>query len=87
MKRIVVKLSGMPFDPTYEIEDDIITIGDLVRVPGSALRIHQGWRDQDGHRTGQFLHMARQERHPARQADEHQVEHPYRHKLALLPAS
>jgi hypothetical protein len=35
MKRIVVKLSGMPFDPTYEIEDDTITIGDLVRVPGS----------------------------------------------------
>ena len=35
MKRIVVKLSGMPFDPTYEIEDDTIAIGDLVRVPGS----------------------------------------------------
>jgi cell shape-determining protein MreC len=25
----------MPFDPTYEIEDDAIAIGDLVRVPGS----------------------------------------------------
>jgi hypothetical protein len=36
MKRIVVKLNGMPFDPTYEIEDDTIAIGDLVRVPGSA---------------------------------------------------
>jgi hypothetical protein len=35
MKRIVVKLSGMPFDPTYEIDDDTITVGDLVRVPGS----------------------------------------------------
>ena len=22
MKRIVVRLSGMPFDPTYEIDDD-----------------------------------------------------------------
>lgn len=35
MKRIVVELSGMPFDPAYEIDDDTITIGDLVRVPGS----------------------------------------------------
>ncbi|MGH3191907.1 MAG: hypothetical protein ACRDPY_38170 [Streptosporangiaceae bacterium] len=35
MKRIVVKLSGMPFDPTYEIGDDTIAIADLVRVPGS----------------------------------------------------
>jgi superfamily II DNA or RNA helicase len=35
MKRIVVKLSGMPFDPTYEIDDDAIAVGDLVRVPGS----------------------------------------------------
>ncbi len=35
MKRIVVKLSGMPFDPTYEIEDDTIAIGDLVRIPCS----------------------------------------------------
>ena len=35
MKRIVVKLSGMPFDPTYEIHDDTIAVGDLVRVPGS----------------------------------------------------
>jgi hypothetical protein len=35
MKRIVVKLSGMPFDPTYEIDDDMIAVGDLVRVPGS----------------------------------------------------
>ena len=26
----------MPFDPTYEIDDDTISIGDLVRVPGSA---------------------------------------------------
>jgi hypothetical protein len=35
MKRIVVRLSGMPSDPTYEISDDTIAIGDLVRVPGS----------------------------------------------------
>jgi hypothetical protein len=35
MQRIVVKLSGMPFDPTYEIEDDAIRIGDSVRVPAS----------------------------------------------------
>jgi hypothetical protein len=35
MKQIVVKLSGMPFDPTYETGDDTITVGDLVRVPGS----------------------------------------------------
>ncbi len=35
MKRIVVRLSGMPFDPTYEIDDDTIAVGDAVRVPGS----------------------------------------------------
>jgi hypothetical protein len=35
MKRIVVRLTGMPFDPTYEIDDDTIAIGDYVRVPGS----------------------------------------------------
>ena len=35
MRRIVVRLSGMPFDPTYEIDDDTVAIGDLVRVPGS----------------------------------------------------
>ena len=34
-RRIVVELSGMPFDPTYEIADDTIAIGDLIRVPGS----------------------------------------------------
>jgi hypothetical protein len=34
MKRIVVRLSGMPFDPTYEI-DDTVAVGDLIRVPGS----------------------------------------------------
>ena len=28
----------------------------------------------------------RQKYHPADQADEHQVEHPYRHKPAMLPA-
>ena len=43
MKRIVVKLSGMPFDPTYEIDDDTIAICDLVRVPGSDTSfIHDG---------------------------------------------
>ena len=26
MKQIVVKLSGMPFDPTYQIDDDTIAI-------------------------------------------------------------
>ena len=35
MKRIVVKLRGMPFDPTYEIDDDTIVIGNLVRVLSS----------------------------------------------------
>jgi hypothetical protein len=35
MKRIVVRISGMPFDPTYEIDDASIAVGDLVRVPGS----------------------------------------------------
>jgi len=35
MKRIVVRLSGMPSDPTYEIDDDTVAIGDLVRAPGS----------------------------------------------------
>ena len=35
MKRIVVELYGMPFNPTYEIDDDSIKVGDKVRVPGS----------------------------------------------------
>jgi hypothetical protein len=35
MKRIVVKLTGMPFDPTSEIDSGTITIGDPVRVSGS----------------------------------------------------
>jgi hypothetical protein len=35
MKRIAVRLSGMPFDPTYQIDDDTVAIGGLVRVPGS----------------------------------------------------
>ena len=35
MKRIVIRLSGMPFDPTYEIDDDTVAIGNVVRVPGS----------------------------------------------------
>jgi hypothetical protein len=35
MKRIVVKLTGMPFDPTYEIGGGTITIGDPVRGSGS----------------------------------------------------
>lgn len=35
MKRIVVELYGMPFNPTYEIDDDRIKIGDKVRVLGS----------------------------------------------------
>jgi hypothetical protein len=35
MKRIVVKVSGMPFDPTYEIDDDLLAISDFVQVPSS----------------------------------------------------
>jgi hypothetical protein len=35
MKRIVVKLSGMPSGPAFETGDDTIATGDLVRVPGS----------------------------------------------------
>jgi hypothetical protein len=35
VKPIVVKLTSMPFDPTYEIDEDAIPIGDLVRAPGS----------------------------------------------------
>ena len=35
MKRIVVRLSGMPFDPPYEIDDDTVAVGGLVRVRGS----------------------------------------------------
>jgi hypothetical protein len=35
MKRIVVRLTGMPFDPTYEIDDDTIAVGDTVRVSSS----------------------------------------------------
>lgn len=41
--RIVVRLTGMPFNPTYEIDDENIAIGDRVRVPGSeASFIQQG---------------------------------------------
>lgn len=35
MKRIVVRVPGMFFDPTYEIDDDTIAVGDSVKVPGS----------------------------------------------------
>jgi hypothetical protein len=42
MKRIVVELDGMPFDPTYEIDDGSIKIGDKVRVPGSDGMIEDG---------------------------------------------
>ena len=35
MKRIVVRLSGIPFDPPYEIDDDTVAIGGLVRARGS----------------------------------------------------
>ncbi len=28
MNRTVVRLSGMPFGPTYEIDDDTVAIGD-----------------------------------------------------------
>lgn len=39
MRRIVVELYGVPFNPTYET-DDGIKIGDKVRVPGG-LFIHR----------------------------------------------
>lgn len=43
MKRIVVRLTGMAFEPTYEIDDDTVAIGDRVRVPGSVTEyIHDG---------------------------------------------
>jgi len=35
MKRIVVRFSGMPFDPPDEIDDDTVAVGGLVRVRGS----------------------------------------------------
>ena len=35
MKRIVVRLSGMPFDPTYEIDDDTIAAGDPCEYPAA----------------------------------------------------
>ena len=35
MKRTAARLAGMPSGPTYEIDEDTIDIGDLVRVPGS----------------------------------------------------
>jgi hypothetical protein len=41
MERIVVELYGVPFNPTYEI-DDGIKIGDKVRVPGSSGMIDDG---------------------------------------------
>jgi hypothetical protein len=33
MKRIVVRISGIPFDSTYEIDDDTISVGDLHHEP------------------------------------------------------
>lgn len=41
LPRIVVRLTGMPFDPTYEIDDDTIAIEDRVRVPGSGSSFNQ----------------------------------------------
>ena len=35
MNRTAVRLSGMPFGPTYEIDDDTVAIGDPAQVPGS----------------------------------------------------
>ena len=46
MKPVVVKLSGMPFDPTHEIDDDTIAIGNLVRPPGSDPAFVKGGRDR-----------------------------------------
>jgi hypothetical protein len=63
MKRIVVKLTGMPFDPTYEIDDDTIAVGDLVPGAGQRLLVHRGRRDRDRHRPGKLLHRPMQARH------------------------
>ena len=63
MKRIVVKLSGMPFDPTYEIDDDTITVGDPRASARQRLLLHRGRRDRDRHRPGKLVHRAVQARH------------------------
>ncbi len=59
MKRIVVKLSGMPFDPTYEIDDD-----GCHRRPGPSARqqfsFHRGRGDWNGDRPGKLLYRAMQ---------------------------
>jgi hypothetical protein len=62
MKRIVVKLSGMPFDPTYEIDDDTIAIGDLVRVADARKRyiFHPRWRNRTVIAAGQFIRRSLQ---------------------------
>jgi hypothetical protein len=36
MKRIVAKLTGMPFDPTYEMDDATIAIGAPCEYPAAA---------------------------------------------------
>jgi hypothetical protein len=63
MKRIVVKLTGMPFDPTYEIDDDTISIGDLVRVPGSGSDFIKDGETETVIALGKPLHRALQARH------------------------
>ncbi len=63
MKRIVVKLTGMPFDPTYEIDDDTISIGDLVRVPGSGSDLIKDGETGTVIALGKPLHRALQARH------------------------
>ncbi len=63
MKRIVVRLRGMPFDPTYETDDDTIAAGDLVRAPRQRLLLHRGRRDRGCHRPGKLIHRAMQARH------------------------
>jgi len=62
MKRIVVKLTGMPFDPAYEIDDDTIAISDPYEYPAAA-QASQGRRDRTGHRREQLLHRTLQAHH------------------------
>jgi len=36
IRRIVVRIPGSPFNPTYETDDASIGVGDTVVIPGSA---------------------------------------------------
>ena len=65
MKRIVVRLSGMPFDPTYEIDDDTVAIGDMGPSARQQFSFHRGRRGWNGHRPGKLLYRAMQACHPS----------------------